>query len=263
VSVVDGKRLGSQIFEQIRLAFEFLTILPVAPVDASSDRTVVASFRWFPLVGFAIGALLCLEDAALSFFLAPALRSALVVMSLAALTGAVHLDGLADTADALGAGRHRTRALEILRDVHTGAFGTLALVFVVVLKIFALAGAQGASRYAALWLAPGLARWSMVAVAWKMDYLREQGAGTGLLDRDDSRGLIGASAIAALAVIPVAGFHAMLSCAVAFAITVALRAFYRRWLGGITGDLIGAAGEIVELWVLVLMAAHASAAIRI
>jgi len=263
VNDLGGKRPGSQIVEQIRLAFGFLTILPVAPADQSSSGTVVASFRWFPLVGFAIGALLCLEDAALSLFLAPALRSALIVMSLAALTGAVHLDGLADTADALGAGRSRTRALDILKDVHTGAFGTVALVFAIVLKIFALADTPAISRYTALWLAPGLARWAMVAVAWKIEYLREKGAGTGLLGRDDSRGLIGASVIAAVAIIPVAGFHTMVACVVAVAITIGLRAFYRRWLGGITGDLIGAAGEIVELCVLISIAAHSSSAIRI
>ncbi len=110
--------------EQIRLAISFLTIIPVINGARASDKNVVAaSFGWFPLVGFGIGAALCVEDFALGYVFSPAIRSVLVVMTLAIVTGALHLDGLADTADALGAGRDRARALEILRDSRIGSFG--------------------------------------------------------------------------------------------------------------------------------------------
>lgn len=251
-----AKRVTSRMFEEVRLALGFLTILPVAPANTVCPQTVTASFRWFPLVGFVMGAVLCLEDFAGAFFLGRALRSAIVLMSLVALTGAVHLDGLADTADALGAGRNRARALEILRDSRIGSFGALALVFVTVLKILALAELRGRLRYAALWLAPGLARWAMVAVAWRREYLRAQGAGSVLLDRENPSDLLVASLTAAVAVAPVASSRAILACVVAVAAAIVLRAFYRRWLGGVTGDSIGAAGEIVEVFVLVAMAAH-------
>ncbi len=252
-----AKHVTSRIFEEVRLALGFLTILPVAPANTVCLQTVTASFRWFPLVGFVIGAALCLEDFAVGLFLTRALRSAIVLMSLAIVTGAVHLDGLADTVDALGAGRNRGRALEILRDSRVGSFGALALVFVTVLKILALAELRGMPRYAALWLAPGLARWAMVAVAWRREYLRAQGAGSVLLDPENSKnGLMVASFTAAVAVSLVAGTRALLACVVAIAVAIALRAFYRRWLGGVTGDLIGAAGEIVEVCVLVAMAAY-------
>ena len=165
-----------------------------------------------------------------------ALRSAIVVISLAAVTGAVHMDGLADTADALSAGSNRTRALEILRDSHIGTFGALALVFVTVLKILALAELGGRPRYVALWLAPGLARWAMVALSYKCDYLRAQGAGSVLLDSESSNGLLAASLIAAAAVMIVASVRALVVSVVAAAAAIALRAFYRRWLGGVTGD---------------------------
>jgi adenosylcobinamide-GDP ribazoletransferase len=251
-----AKRVTSRIFEEIRLALGFLTILPVAPANTVCPQTVTASFRWFPLVGFVMGAVLCLEDFTVGLFLTRALRSAIVLMSLAIVTGAVHLDGLADTADALGAGRNRARALEILRDSRVGSFGALALVFVTVLKILALAELRGMPRYAALWLAPGLARWAMVAVAWRREYLRAQGAGSVLLDPENPSGLLVASFTAVVAVSLVASTRALLACVVAIAVAIALRAFYRRWLGGLTGDLIGAAGEIVEVCVLVAMAAY-------
>lgn len=254
---VRAKRITSRMFEEVRLALGFLTILPVAPANTVCPQTVAASFRWFPLVGFVMGAFLCLEDFAGAFFLDRALRSAIVLVSLAAITAAVHLDGLADTADALGAGRDRARALEILGDSRIGSFGALALVFVTVLKILALAELRGRLRYATLWLAPGLARWAMVAVAWRREYLRARGAGSVLVNSDDSSGLLIASCTAAVAAALVASTRVLLACVVAIVVTFALRVFYRRWLGGVTGDLIGAAGEIVEACVLVAMAAHA------
>jgi adenosylcobinamide-GDP ribazoletransferase len=251
-----GGRVNGPFFSEIRLATGFLTILPVLPAGTADDDAVAKSFRWFPLIGFMIGAFLCFEDAMLALFLRGALRSAIVLMSLAAITGAVHLDGLADTADALGAGRNHARAHEILRDSRIGTFGALAVVFVTVVKILALAQLRGSPRYAALWLAPGLARWAMVAVPWQLEYLRPQGAGRILLDGKDPNGLPISCVVAIVGVALVFSAHALLACVVAVTLATALRAFYRRWLGGVTGDLIGAAGEIVELCVLVAMAAH-------
>ena len=251
-----AKRATAQIFAELRLALGFLTILPVIPATPARPETVAGSLRWFPLIGFAIGAALCLEDYAYAFFLPRALRSAMVLLSLAALTGAVHLDGLADTADAMGAGRNRERALAIMHDSRVGTFGALALIFAIVVKILALAELSGSLRYTAIVLAPGLARWAMVAVAWRQQYLRAAGAGSALLEREGPHGVIIASVIAVLAIVLMAGTRTLLAAAVAVAITLALRAFYRRWLGGVTGDLIGAAGELVEVCVLVTMAAH-------
>jgi adenosylcobinamide-GDP ribazoletransferase len=192
---------------------------------------------------------------ALDWMVAPvfgnAMRAVLIVLVLTVLTGGLHLDGLADTADALGAGRDRTRVLEVLRDSRIGSFGTIALVFVVVLKIFALAGVGGAPRYAAIYMAMGLGRWAMVALASGLDYLRKEGAGAAMLSRDRRRNLKIATLIAVIAMVPLVGRHALRACVVAALVTVALRSFYWRWVGGVTGDLIGAAGEIVETAVLI------------
>ena len=105
----------------------------------------------------------------------------LIILSLTVVTGAVHLDGLADTADALGAGRDRERALDILRDSRVGTFGASAIFFDLTLKILALSTLAGHRRYAALIFAPMLARWAMVLVASGLPYLRASGAGSTLL----------------------------------------------------------------------------------
>ena len=109
----------------LRLAASFLTILPLS-IESASEADVAASMGWFPLIGLLMGIAFAIEDRALALVLGHAVRSAIVVLSMAALSGAVHLDGLADTADALGAGRDRTRALEILRDSRVGTFGAPA-----------------------------------------------------------------------------------------------------------------------------------------
>ncbi len=237
---------------QVRLAAGFLTILPVISAPAS-ESDVAASLAWFPLVGLALGIALALEDYALAFFIGHALRSALVVLSMAALTGAVHLDGLADTADALGAGRDRDRALEILRDSRIGSFGAIALFFVLALKVLALAGLAGPPRLAALVLAPVASRWSMVAVGYRLEYLRPAGAGSAL-GLDSARNLAIASLVALAAFMPFVSHATLGACLAAFLGTFAMRRFYVRWMGGVTGDLIGACGEIVETLVLVTMA---------
>ena len=121
------------------------------------------------------------------------------------------------------------------------------------LKIFAIARYGGWSPYAALWLAPALARWAMVALAQRLDYLRSEGAGTTLLAHDDRRGFVVASIIVVIGSLPILGGHALRAFIVAGALTWALGAFYRRWLGGVTGDLIGAAGEVIETAVLIAM----------
>jgi len=247
--------------EQIRLAISFLTIIPVINgARASDEKAVAASFGWFPLVGFGIGAALCVEDLALGYVFSPAIRSALIVMTLAIVTGALHLDALADTADALGAGRDRARALEILRDPRIGSFGAIALFFALALKVLALVRLAGAMRFAAIYLAPGLARYAMVMVAHGLEYMRTEGAGAALLassdddhERRGSNELI-ACATVVIAVLPAISIKALCACVVTVVATLLLRAFYHRWIGGVTGDLIGAAGEIVETAVLITFA---------
>jgi len=238
---------------EIRLAAGFLTIIPVGG-DSASTNEVTASFGWFPLVGFILGAILVVADYLLAFFISNAVRSTLLVLILAIVTGAVHLDGLADTADALGAGCDRLRALTILRDSRTGTFGTVAVFFVLALKLAALASASH-SRRLALYLAPGIARWAIVAVPYKLNYLRENGAGSALLGDQGERNLRLASIVTLLAVLPAGAALALRGIIVALVLIWSFRLFYIRWLGGITGDLVGAAGEIVEAAALIALIA--------
>jgi len=242
--------------DEFPLAVSFLTILPVIDRRPASEETVAASFAWFPLVGFALGAALVGEDWILAHVFAQVIRSVLIVISLTVVTGAVHLDGLADTADALGAGRDSDRALDILHDSRVGTFGASAIFFDLTLKILALSTLADHRRYAALIVAPMLARWAMLVVAAGLPYLRTSGSGSTLLSGNNFG--MRASIVAVFTLVVMLMLGAMrpiaLATAVAIAIVFAMRLFYRRWLGGVTGDLIGACGELVEIAVLVTMA---------
>lgn len=253
-STADGGQPKSHFAQwllQVRLAIAFLTILPVGPANTAASSDIAASFGWFPLVGFGIGLMLCAADWLIAPLLGHAIRAVLMVLILTVLTGALHLDGVADTADALGAGRNRERALDILRDSRIGSFGAIALYFLLALKVIAIAGSAGEQRSAMLYAAPGLGRWAMVALASGLDYLRAEGVGSAMLRRDRRRNLWIATLTAVVALAPLVTLHAFRACLIAAAATAALRAFYRRWIGGVTGDMIGAAGELVETAVLI------------
>jgi adenosylcobinamide-GDP ribazoletransferase len=241
---------------ELPLAISFLTILPVIDRRPASDEAVAGSFAWFPIVGFLIGVALVGEDWLLAFYFAQVIRSVLIIVSLTVITGAVHLDGLADSADALGAGRDRERALDILHDSRVGTFGASAIFFDLTLKILALSTLAGHRRYAALIFAPTLARWAMLIVAAGLPYLRTAGSGSTLLSGKISGARTTVVAIFTLVVMLTLGESrtVTVATAVTIAIVFAMRSFYRRWLGGVTGDLIGACGELVEIAVLVTMA---------
>ncbi len=242
------------LLEEIRLALGFLTILPVMDSAPSAGETVAASFAWFPLIGFAIGLALCIEDWFLGIRLGLTIRSVIDVLSLTLLTGAIHLDALADTADALGARSDPTRALEIMHDSRIGSYGALALIFDLTFKFIALATLAGWRRYAALFLVPGLARWAMVSVTQGIDYVRPSGAGTAFVNSESGSTMLKAGVTVAIALVLVLSPRAIVATLLALVVPALMRLFYARWIGGVTGDMIGACGEIVEVIAFVVMA---------
>jgi adenosylcobinamide-GDP ribazoletransferase len=191
------------------------------------------------------------ENTFLLRVLTPMPTALLTVLTLVIVSGGLHIDGLADCADALGAGSDRARALSIMRDSRIGAFGVVAIFFSLAIKTACLAAA-GRRAPTALFLAPGLGRWAMVAVGFRMDYLRANGAGAMLLARRD-RETIGASLIALVGIISVISFRVLVVSAAALVLALSLRSLYSRWLAGVTGDTLGAAGEIVETVIFVMM----------
>jgi adenosylcobinamide-GDP ribazoletransferase len=231
-------------------AVAFLTRVPVGRLVALDRADVARAAPLFPLVGGAVGACSGLLADAIAGAL-PGLVAGLLAVALAAvLTGAIHLDALADTADALGA-RTRGQALGIMRDHSIGAYGATALVLVLLLDA-AVLGALGTRDDAALaGLAAGaVGRAAMLPIAAALPSARE-GAGQGGILAGLAPGRAFAGVALALVLAAPAGTAGLAAAAAAAVVCAALVAFYRVWLGGFTGDLLGAAAKLAETAALV------------
>jgi adenosylcobinamide-GDP ribazoletransferase len=233
------------------LAIGFLTRLPV-PIQVYDDPNAkAASLAWYPLVGVLIGVLL----GVLAWLLrdTPALlSSALLVTAWVALTGALHLDGVADSADAwIGGMGDREKTLAIMKDPRCGPAGVVALGLVLLLKYAALAS-LGPAPWATLLLAPVLARAGLTALFLVTPYVRSGGLGTALTDAP--RRTCGfALLIAGLGGLLFGG-RGLLALLLAAAVFGLWRQACLNRLGGCTGDTAGALAEMIEVAVLVGLA---------
>jgi adenosylcobinamide-GDP ribazoletransferase len=223
----------------LRAALAVLTRLPAGRLDTADFAQAPG---WFAAVGLGLGAAQAVVfAAALALWGAPLAALAALAAGIL-LTGALHEDGLADIADALGARRSPERALEILKDSRIGAFGALALVLVVGAQAAALAGLGDRAPWA-LVAAAALSRLAAAVVLRRGPYLRAAGAATGMTGPWGAGGVVAAGAAGALA-LGIAG-AALGAAALAGAAAAALAAMVvASWasarLGGITGDVLGA-----------------------
>jgi adenosylcobinamide-GDP ribazoletransferase len=239
----------------ILAALGLLTIVRVPGAAASGDA-IARGAPWFPAIGLAIGAALagaaCLLAAA-----PPLLAAALIVVLWAALTGCLHLDGAADSCDALLASASRERRLEILRDPRIGAFGAAGLALLLIVKVASLASISRAAAAGALTLAPCLARWAALAAA-RQPLARPDGMAAALRPGATLPAVLGSAAVpaAAAALIgPRAALAAGAGLAAACAVVIAARAR----IGGVTGDILGLLIEAAEVGVLAAFALAAPA----
>jgi adenosylcobinamide-GDP ribazoletransferase len=238
------------VFGPLRLAFAFLTRVPV-PIGPVSPPQLGAAVAFFPLVGAALGGLQLLALALLPDGLDPVLTGVVLVALGAVVTGALHLDGLADVFDGLGGGRgDSARMLEIMRDPRIGAHGATALVLVLLAKVYASASLVGHGPTAGLFVAPVCARLAAAVLIRSLPYARAEGAGRSFRDHAQWRHVAVAGGTTAIAIL-FAGYA--LAAAALFGFTLAAGvAFWVQWRArGLTGDAYGAAIELCEVGVLI------------
>jgi adenosylcobinamide-GDP ribazoletransferase len=232
----------------------FLTRVPVGRFVELGGEDVARGGVLFPVVGAGIGAVVGGIATALAHPLPPLAAAAVALAAGALLTGGLHLDALADTADALAAST-RARALEIMRDHAIGAYGAIALVLDLLVKAAAIAAL--ASRHhalASLAAAGAVSRAAPVALGAALPYARP-GGGTGASIAAGAgwRALVACVLAAALAA--VAGVDGLVAAGVAAAVAAAIGLGSRVWIGGVTGDTLGAAVELSELAALLTLVA--------
>lgn len=234
---------------QLTTSVAFLTRLPIR---LETPLPLAAAVPGFPLVGALVGGIAAVVLSVAIWLGLPPLPAALLAIGASiAATGALHEDGLADSADGLFSGRPRERVLEIMRDSRIGTFGALALILSVGLRAGSLATlADGA---AALIAVHALSRGWLPWLMWQDNPARSDGLAVHAGKPVQANVFWAAGFGLAIAVIAIGILPALLTAAVSAGFALAVAALARRRLGGYTGDTLGAAQQVAEIGALLAL----------
>ncbi len=223
-------------------AVRFMTILPLGRSGTFDPRGMIPCF---PLVGLVLGGIVSIFDLLCSAVWSTPVVSLLDVILLVVLTGAFHLDGLGDTADGLYGNRPPERALEIMKDSRIGVMGLIAILCGLAVK-WAGISELGDHRHLLLLIIPAYARGGMVFAIRFLAYLRpKDGLGKALFTAP-LRTVSFSGLLIPVGVSLMTGWTAVILNLVYIMLILALIQFYKKRIGGVTGDMLGAATEILE-----------------
>tara|TARA_R110000787_G_scaffold15088_25_gene46521 strand:- start:6511 stop:7299 length:789 start_codon:yes stop_codon:yes gene_type:complete len=248
------------------IALGYFTRVPVPALEHWSDTELSRAARYFPLVGSLVGLLSAMVLMLACQFWPPGVAVLLSMTFSLLLTGAFHEDGLADSADGFGGGLDRKRVLEIMKDSRIGTYGAAALLIALLLKfslLSAIATASVSLAMAALFLAHTVSRAGALSVMLRLDYVRMDDSARakpvaqsmGLVEWQvgAATGAIALLLAWALSSISLPAVIALLG--VVAASTLACIAYFRKRIGGYTGDCLGATQQIVEISIYLALCA--------
>ncbi|PKH26229.1 adenosylcobinamide-GDP ribazoletransferase [Pseudomonas sp. 43NM1] len=237
------------------IALQFLSSLPIRLPGMPEPKQLGRSLLFYPLVGLLFGLILWGMNIALAG--APLLLHAALLLAVwVLLSGALHLDGLADSADAwLGGFGDRERTLTIMKDPRSGPIAVVTLVLVLLLKFAALLALIEQGQGAVLLIVPLLGRAALLGLFLTTPYVRAGGLGQALADHLPRTAGWRVLALSALGCLLLGGMiNGLVALLIAIAVFAWLRQVMIRRLGGTTGDTAGALLELLEMAVLVGLA---------
>jgi len=229
------------------IAIEFLTPLRLRRVQTYDDRTFAEALGWYPLAGLLIGGILAVLDLGLRELLPAGPTAALLVAALALLSGGLHLDGVADTADGMAVQGDRARRLGVMSEGNTGPAGVMALVLVLLAQWSVLSSIPEDARLAALLVAPVIARWTVVPVGLLFAPARPRGLGHAIHAGQWPVAAPLATVIALAVALVTFGAPGLVLVALGAVGAVLIAGAAARMLEGVTGDVFGAAIEVSQL----------------
>lgn len=249
-------------------AFEFLTRIPAHRVISNDAHDLGRAAPYFPLVGVVVGAIGGLVFGAAALIWPTPLAVIISVAATVWMTGAFHEDALADALDGFGGGWDRAQILAIMKDSRVGSYALVGVALVLAAKVVALATIAGAvgdiarvgPTIRALIAAHVLARWSSLPLIWRYPYVRptvdgeRPSAGRPLAGAVTLPQLVAATVFSLIVVSLALGARSLPVTAVALVVTWFAGRYFDRRLGGITGDALGAANQLVELSVYLTLA---------
>lgn len=237
------------------IALQFLTIIPLPFAVKCDKEDLGRSLAVFPLAGLTIGCLL----AALNWVIAPRLprplADALLITFLSVVTGALHLDGLADVCDGIAARGGRERFLEVMKDSRVGAVGVVGLVLGLLLKWQALLAIPLADKWQALLLFPLLARFAQAQTVVFSRNARQDGLGSAFIAGAGAWHLMIAAGLTMAAAWLLLDIRGLAVLVVIYLFTWLAKTWFHHRLGGVTGDVVGCISEMNEILALVMIVA--------
>ncbi len=237
--------------EAFRVAVGFLTVIPVGEARVSPPHEMERAFSLFPLVGLGMGIDFTILGWLDSKVASPLVAASLVLVFWVLVTGGLHLDGVADSFDALALGKGREDRLRIMKESTVGTFGVLAVVLLMILKMSALVTILERGVWRGILVAPVVARWAVVLLSHVSTPAREGGLGI-MAVHASTRKVLSISSLLMVAILLFVWPLGVLNLVWVVPFAFGVSAFWRERLGGITGDVLGATVELVEVGVLLL-----------
>ena len=231
-------------------ALQFLTVFPSPLRHDADNKACGESLPYFPLIGLLLGALLFGLHYGLSLIFPASLVNALLITVLVILTGAHHLDGLADTSDGVIAGTSREKRLAIMSDTRVGVFGIVSIFLLLLVKYVSLSAAPALP---ALLLMPALSRWTMVSAIFIFPYAKSTGMGLAFKQGANWQRFAIATAIALIAAVALLKLWGLVLMAGLWLTVFGIASYAKSRLGGLTGDTYGAINELAEVLVLLIL----------
>ncbi|MDH5484423.1 MAG: adenosylcobinamide-GDP ribazoletransferase [Gammaproteobacteria bacterium] len=236
------------------IALQFLTRIPVISSREWTDENTARSVLYYPLVGLLIGLVIVL----LQWLLAGQpvmLVAAVVLVAWVVITGGLHLDGLADSADAWAGGYgDRARSLEIMKDPRSGPLAVVVLVLTLLLKFAALSVLLG-QHWSLLLVVPVVARSAVIALFLSTEYVRVNGLGSAMSQHLPKQvAVIVLIGVVLCCLLLLGLFHFVALALTSLLVFYFLRLLMLKRLGGMTGDTAGALIEIMEAALLIMLA---------
>jgi adenosylcobinamide-GDP ribazoletransferase len=236
-------------------ALQFLTSIPVPLKRELSPSQLGQSTAYFPVVGFVIGVILAALNWLLYYILPHGVINALLIVVLVVITGAIHLDGFADTCDGIGGHKTVEERWQAMRDSRTGAFGVVGVVLLLVVKYASLNNIPSHLITGVLIFMPAVSRWAMVYSIFIYPYARPEGLGA--VYKKNTRwpqftiatAVLLALAAALLPLFSYLGFIMVLGVGI---VTTLVALYLKHKFAGLTGDTYGAINELAEVTALLL-----------
>lgn len=237
-------------------ALQFLTSVPVKLKQVPGTKELGGAIALFPVIGLLIGLLLAGINWLLLYILPSGVVDIILVVILVALTGALHLDGFADTCDGMAGYRTVEERWQVMHDSRTGAFGVVGIVLVLLTKYVALSSVPSQYMTATLIFMPAVSRWAMVYAIFAFPYARPAGLGASYKEATRWPHFIIATIIVfalAGALFPLFSWGGLLVIPGTWIVVTLLSCYFKYKFRGNTGDTYGATNEISEVMALVFI----------